>query len=621
MTNKNMFSRFISLRVFGLTTAVLLAFSACGSMGGSSGSDEVSSGGDTQKQAGPAYTGDGGKGISIAVLQPVGKDLRDDEAWILALVQGSLTGDFQRNTAMTVTDRQNLDAILEEQTLSASGNFSDEDYVRIGAMTNAQYVLIGSIQKLPAGYMLDLAISDSSSGERKASFPPRVCSMQELMELGVIKEATIELLEQMGVTLTPDTLAQLRAVKPASSSAEVSLAKGVTAQRSGTVVEALDYYYKASSFDPSLAEAASRGSILSSNITGNIGDRVRNDIQQFNAWVKVLREAEAFFKDHRPYEILYSPTLTLTGGEVRKGTANMSFNAILIGTSGLRVLEDIRQSLEKTGRSGAWGLNWPLTSVTEGQHSIAGGESYDITAQLVNEEGKTIGIASGKLKNNSRYFSDFSPVGISLTFENVKADDITDVLNVSIASVNGIDAKTAGESGYISISTYLFSLSESGDITSGDDFYAFTWAPLGTVEITKYYGNETALIIPATIDRWAVSCIGEGAFRSTGITSVIIPNSVTRIRAAAFAGNQIRDITIPGNVVMETASGGGYPFDLTYEGAQYRFSSFYYDNGEKAGNYFFDYRAKGGSGGWAMYTGDKPREKSRWERTYEKLLD
>jgi hypothetical protein len=121
----------------------------------------------------------------------VGKNLRDDETWILALIQGSLTGDFQRNTAMTVTDRQNLDAILGEQTLAANGNFSDDDYVRIGHMTNAQYILTGSIQRLPAGYMLDLAISDSSSGERKASFPPRICSMQDLIDLSVIKEAAV----------------------------------------------------------------------------------------------------------------------------------------------------------------------------------------------------------------------------------------------------------------------------------------------------------------------------------------------------------------------------------------------------------------------------------------------
>jgi hypothetical protein len=33
------------------------------------------------------YTGTGGKGIRIAVLEPVGKGLSDDEQWMLSLVQ------------------------------------------------------------------------------------------------------------------------------------------------------------------------------------------------------------------------------------------------------------------------------------------------------------------------------------------------------------------------------------------------------------------------------------------------------------------------------------------------------------------------------------------------------
>jgi hypothetical protein len=40
------------------------------------------------------YTGDGGKGIRLAVLEPVGKGLAADEQWMLSLVQGSISWDF-----------------------------------------------------------------------------------------------------------------------------------------------------------------------------------------------------------------------------------------------------------------------------------------------------------------------------------------------------------------------------------------------------------------------------------------------------------------------------------------------------------------------------------------------
>jgi hypothetical protein len=46
------------------------------------------------------FEGDAGKGISIAVLQPDGKDLTSNESWILSLIQGSLAGDFNKYSLM-----------------------------------------------------------------------------------------------------------------------------------------------------------------------------------------------------------------------------------------------------------------------------------------------------------------------------------------------------------------------------------------------------------------------------------------------------------------------------------------------------------------------------------------
>jgi hypothetical protein len=57
--------------------------------------------------------------------------------------------------------RQHREAVtnLEEQNLSLSGSFSEDDYIRIGNLTNTQYMLAGSITKAGNGYILDLGIS------------------------------------------------------------------------------------------------------------------------------------------------------------------------------------------------------------------------------------------------------------------------------------------------------------------------------------------------------------------------------------------------------------------------------------------------------------------------------
>ena len=76
------------------------------------------------------YSGDGGRGIRLAVLEPAGRGLSANEQWMLSLVQGSITGDFNKFSAMTIIDRQNLEKILAEQQLSLSVN-SEKDYIRL----------------------------------------------------------------------------------------------------------------------------------------------------------------------------------------------------------------------------------------------------------------------------------------------------------------------------------------------------------------------------------------------------------------------------------------------------------------------------------------------------------
>lgn len=68
---------------------------------------------------------------------------------------------------------------------------------------------------------------------------------------------------------------------------------------------------------------------------------------------------------------------------------------------------------------------------------------------------------------------------------------------------------------------------------------SFTYSKLtgNTVEIEKYIGNDTKVIIPETIDGMAVTSIGSHAFYdNTSVESVTIPNGVTDIGYEAFYG-------------------------------------------------------------------------------------
>ncbi|MDR1211139.1 MAG: leucine-rich repeat protein [Spirochaetaceae bacterium] len=149
------------------------------------------------------FEGEGGRGIRVAVLLPGGQGLAPDEEWLLALIQGSMAADFNKYSSMTVVDRQNLETVLAEQDRSLSGGYSEDEYIKIGNLTNAQYILTGSLKKTGQGaFLLEMAITGAETGVRRASYAPKSCSLRDLQGLSVLKDAFEDLVSQMGVRLT-----------------------------------------------------------------------------------------------------------------------------------------------------------------------------------------------------------------------------------------------------------------------------------------------------------------------------------------------------------------------------------------------------------------------------------
>lgn len=67
------------------------------------------------------------------------------------------------------------------------------------------------------------------------------------------------------------------------------------------------------------------------------------------------------------------------------------------------------------------------------------------------------------------------------------------------------------------------------------EFFEWTVFDDGTVRIDKYVGDAEEVVIPAEIDGKRVTVIGENSFQFSEITSIIIPEGVTRIESCAFA--------------------------------------------------------------------------------------
>jgi TolB-like protein/acetyltransferase-like isoleucine patch superfamily enzyme len=509
------------------------------------------------------FTGDGGRGMRLAVLEPSAVGLTEDEQkWMTSTIQSSITGDFNRFSAMTIIDRQNFEKILEEQTLSMSGYFSDEDFLRIGHLINTRYILVGSVTRTATAYMLELSVTDAESGERKASYPPTQVSPLALENLTAVKEATAVLLEQLGVRLTDQGRQELRRAPDTSTvQAEMALARGIAAQRQGTEVAALSYFFQAAAIDPSLLEATNRASVMSVNISsGNIGEDVRNDIVWRRNWVERLTEAEQSFDNFNraesmPYTLFYSDEIKQGAINYNNNTVTLSIETNLhpshmwgrtVGIPMQQTLRSVYDGLQATQRAGDWGLNnWPSRGVTNLNSFARRNNSFVIEAELLNDRNQVIGRQSFRADGWWEFtYNGYVPASVRISDDvrrtidfNVRADDITDRLTIQIASVNGIPAETVARNGVLQI--------RSMPKAEFDRDVGYRFA-LG--EIRSYSGNAKNIVIPSVIWGETVVSIGNEAFRNRQLTWVNIPSSVTSIGEGAFANNQLTSVTIPNSV-------------------------------------------------------------------------
>jgi len=532
----------------------------------------------------PYFTGDGGKGMSIAILAPKTTGVASNQDYLPALVQGEFVSNFSGYSAISVLDRQRLD---DQYTELFSGYYDDKAQANqdLGHLTPTTHIMGGNITRTATGYALQIQITKTADKMTAASYSG-TCTFAELDNLTGIRRASLELLQKMGVTPTERTKTELSGAAAANQvNAQTALAKGVTAQQRGTEVAALSYYFQAAAFEPTLLEAANRSTVLAANISsGNIGANIRNDIEWRKQWVAKLTETEDFFQKvindgDPPYTLFYSTGIEQGAINYTTETAALSIRVNMQASgewfnAAQKAVKAVYDGLNATKRKEAWGLaNWPQQGLTRA-NPFDFKKQYDfaVVFELVNEQNRVIGRQTVKLtpsyafsrnRDNSVAITYNENNFSTVTFNAVKAADISDNLTIRIATVNNtapenvrfpiaaIPDQAFQESFFILqiengvVEGFVKGLAESQKARYRNlELSAVSFEVITSIESGAFSKNQlTGITIPNS-----VTSIGKSAFSGNQLTNVTIPNSVTSIENSAFADNQLTSVTIGNSV-------------------------------------------------------------------------
>jgi len=253
----------------------------------------------SQAASSPYYTGDGGKGMGITILQSNVSGLAGNQNILPRMVEVGLDSNFSRFSAIETLDWQARDRVWKELESGRYGNNPAASQDFGNAIPTTHYAMTTLARTPTGGYTLQIQIAKTADKRTAASYS-ETCTLAELENSVAIQRASMKLLQDMGIMLTAQAQRELSGgVAENVIRAQSRLAQGITAQRQGFEIEALSYFFQAAKFDPSLPEAANRSEILAANISsGNIGEDMRNDVQWRKDWIARLAETEQYIKNY-----------------------------------------------------------------------------------------------------------------------------------------------------------------------------------------------------------------------------------------------------------------------------------------------------------------------------------
>ena len=333
-----------------------------------------------RKQAEKLYKG---AGLTIAVLPP---EVNGGEAWMQQSFQDNITSLMARHTDMTVLDRKNEDLIIAQQELSETGLYSEENAVEIGQMTNAQYVVVGSIQRLSSGYECNFRVNETATNEICSASISRH-SLAD-MESGVaVRQIVQELFGGLGIHLTKAEQTALQKKTDVESTSITMLAKGAQAQAAEDYIQAVLYYNQVGGTFQQEANASTNQMFSASPENLTVRQRQQYNQIQRAKWEKILKDLQTYLDENLWIGVYHDPLIV--------EETNISMSTISYEIPSVMKIFPKREAVivaKKVMEEWYKVKNNPDNKVwTSGFYSSIGRWRYEITVGLFDADGNQLG--------------------------------------------------------------------------------------------------------------------------------------------------------------------------------------------------------------------------------------
>jgi TolB-like protein len=204
--------------------------------------------------AAPARAQDTRPGIAVLPFDNSGSYGQDKENFdaLQKGIAGMLISELAANPAARVVEREQIQSLLDEQHLGATGQVDPQTAAKVGKLVGARYIITGTFVDFYGDFRVDLRLVNTETSEIIKVESDR---MQRDHLFDIIRSLATRLMKDVNLPPLPKNVSDQRMSRQVPTEALTYYSRALLYQDRGQKDKAIDMYNRALAIFPEYAEA------------------------------------------------------------------------------------------------------------------------------------------------------------------------------------------------------------------------------------------------------------------------------------------------------------------------------------------------------------------------------